>query len=74
MPVFCPTEQAISAKEKFDFGKDKIFFSVFNLIPTVHGVVFALSFVASLTRRKRQEPAAPTAGSISVIPAPRRAK
>ncbi len=33
MPLFCPTEQVISVIPNF--------FSHFNPIPTVHGVVFA---------------------------------
>jgi len=61
-------------KDELDFGKDKIFSSLFNPISTVHGVVFAFFIVASLTGRKRWEPAAPAAGSISVIPAPRRGR
>jgi hypothetical protein len=36
MPVFCPTEQVISARPKYD--------QAFQTVATVHGVVFQILF------------------------------
>jgi hypothetical protein len=69
-----PDGASIFGKAKLDFGKDEIFSSLFNLISTVHGVVFAFFLLRPLTRREVKELPLPAAGSIPVIPAPRRGR